>query len=131
MLNKALQILNNMHEDENVLALKNIISSYANSTKIYMLRYKGKPVTFYITNHDADFSNGSTVYLDTDSTSIYLLIRSQSPLLIEKSTILYETYILEYASPERLSVSSTRQLMLYVHQTGAFSSQRDSRSSTV
>lgn len=68
MLDKALQILNNMYEDENVLALKNIISSYVNSTKIYMLRYKGKPVTFYITNHDADFSNGSTVYLDTDST---------------------------------------------------------------
>lgn len=67
MLDKALQILNNMYEDENVLALKNIISSYVNSTKIYMLRYKGKPVTFYINSHDADFSNGSTVYLDTDS----------------------------------------------------------------
>ena len=67
MLNKSLQILNNMYEDENVLALKNIISSYVNSTKIYMLRYKGRPVTIYIWSHDADFSNGSTIYLDADS----------------------------------------------------------------
>lgn len=68
MLNKALQILNNMYEDENVIALKNIISSYINGTKTYMLRYKGKPVTFSISVHNADFSNESTIYLDTDST---------------------------------------------------------------
>lgn len=68
MLEHALNILNKMDDtDENVLALKNIISSYVNSTKIYMLRYKGRPVTFYINTHAADFSNGSTVYLDTDS----------------------------------------------------------------
>ena len=68
MLRKALQILDNMYEDENVISLKNILNSYINSTKIYTLRYKGKPVTFSINTHNADFSNGSTIYLGTDPT---------------------------------------------------------------
>lgn len=68
MLEQMMGILNNMAEDGNVKALKVLVKAMKQGSRIYMLRYKGKPVTFYINTHDADFSNGSTVYLDTDST---------------------------------------------------------------
>ena len=69
MLSKAIQILDNMDSmDPNVITLKQLLESHLNNSKVYMLRYKGKPVTFSINTHNADFSNGSTIYLDDDGT---------------------------------------------------------------
>ena len=69
MIKQALNILDNMDSmDPNVITLKQLLESHLNNSKVYMLRYKGKPVTFSINTHNADFSNGTTIYLGIDST---------------------------------------------------------------
>ena len=68
MLNKALQIVECMDQsDANVIALKSILNSIQNGSKLYMLKHKGKFLRFYVSQHDADFSMGSTVYLNEDT----------------------------------------------------------------
>lgn len=70
MLEHALNILDKMDDtDENVIALKSVLLSYANGTKLYMLKYKGEFVTFNMNTHNSDFSNGYTVYLSNDKTN--------------------------------------------------------------
>lgn len=68
MLEQMMQILNTMEEDGNVKALKGLVNAMEQESRIYFLEYKGKKVHYTIDEHDADFSNGSTVYLNTDET---------------------------------------------------------------
>ena len=66
MLKQALQIIENMPQDENTLALKNIINSILNSSRIYMLYYKGKPLRFYTQTNYGEFCNEISYYLTLD-----------------------------------------------------------------
>lgn len=70
MLKQALEILEKMDQtDANVIALKQLLTSTSNSTKLYMLYYKGEPLRFYsYGNEDAEFCNGTTFQLTTDKT---------------------------------------------------------------
>ena len=68
MLAQMMQILNTMEEDGNVKALKVLVNAMKRESRIYFLEYKGKKVHYTIDAHNADFSNGSTVYLNTDET---------------------------------------------------------------
>lgn len=66
MLKQALQIIENMPQDENTLALKNIINSILDSSRIYMLYYNGKPLRFYTQTNYGDFCNEISYYLTRD-----------------------------------------------------------------
>lgn len=66
MLKQALQIIENMPQDENTLALKNIINSILDSSRIYMLYYKGKPLRFYTRTNCGEFCNEISYYLTRD-----------------------------------------------------------------
>lgn len=66
MLKQALQIIENMPQDENTLALKNIINSILDSSRIYMLYYKGKPLRFYTRINCGEFCNEISYYLTRD-----------------------------------------------------------------
>lgn len=66
MLKEALQIIENMPQDENTLALKNIINSILDSSCIYMLYYKGKPLRFYTRTNCGEFCNEISYYLTRD-----------------------------------------------------------------
>ena len=66
MLKQALQILENMPQDENTLALKNIINSILDSSRIYMLYYNGKPLRFYTQTNYGHFCNEISYYLTRD-----------------------------------------------------------------
>lgn len=66
MLKEALQIIENMPQDENTLALKNIINSILDSSRIYMLYYKGKPLRFYTRTNCGEFCNEISYYLTRD-----------------------------------------------------------------
>lgn len=67
MLKEALQIIENMPQDENTLALKNIINSILDSSRIYMLYYKGKPLRFYTQTNYGEFCNAFSYHLNTDT----------------------------------------------------------------
>lgn len=66
MLEQMMQILDTMEEDGNVKALKVLVNAMKQESRIYFLEYKGKKVHYTIDEHNADFSNGYTVYLNTD-----------------------------------------------------------------
>ena len=66
MLEQMMQILNTMEEDGNVKALKVLVNAMKQESRIYFLEYKGKKVHYTVDAHNADFSNGYTVYLNTD-----------------------------------------------------------------
>lgn len=68
MLEQMMQILNTMEEDGNVKALKGLVNAMKQESRIYFLEYKGKKVHYTIDEHNADFSNDYTVYLNTDET---------------------------------------------------------------
>lgn len=68
MIEQMMQILNTMEEDGNVKALKVLVNAMKQESRIYFLEYKGKKVHYAINEHNADFSNGYTVYLNTDET---------------------------------------------------------------
>lgn len=69
MLQECLNILNEMNqEDINVQTLKTLISATLQKNRVFYLEYEGKKLRYYITVHDAEFSNGSTFYLSTDLT---------------------------------------------------------------
>ena len=68
MLQECLNILDGMdQEDTNVQTLKTLISATLQKNRVFYLEYEGKKLCYKILNHDADFSNGSTFYLTTDS----------------------------------------------------------------
>ena len=68
MLQECLNILDGMNqEDVNVQTLKTLISATLQKNRVFYLEYEGKKLCYKILNHDADFSNGSTFYLTTDS----------------------------------------------------------------
>lgn len=66
MLRQALHIIENMPQDENTMALKNIINSVLKSQCIYMLYYKGKPLRFYTQTNTGEFCNEVSYYLTLD-----------------------------------------------------------------
>lgn len=66
MLRQALRIIENMPQDENTMALKNIINSVLKSQRIYMLSYKGKPLRFYTQTNTGEFCNEVSYYLTLD-----------------------------------------------------------------
>ena len=68
MLEQMMQILNTMEEDGNVKALKGLVNAMKQESRIYFLEYKGKKVHYTIDEHNADFSNDYTIYLNTDET---------------------------------------------------------------
>lgn len=68
MLEQMMQILNTMEEGGNVKALKGLVNAMKQESRIYFLEYKGKKVHYTINEHNADFSNDYTVYLNTDET---------------------------------------------------------------
>ena len=69
MLQECLNILDGMdQEDTNVQALKTLISATLQKDKVFYLEYEDKKLTYYVTAHDAEFSNGCTFYLSTDLT---------------------------------------------------------------
>ena len=68
MLEQMMQILNTMEEDGNVKALKGLVNAMKQESRIYFLEYKGKKVHYTIDEHNADFSNDHTIYLNTDET---------------------------------------------------------------
>lgn len=65
MLDQMIEILNTMEEDGNVKALKALVNAMKQESRIYFLEYKGKKLHYTINEHGADFSNGSTYYLNT------------------------------------------------------------------
>ena len=67
MLNQALQIIENMPKDANTLALKNIINSVLDSSRIYMLYYNGEALRFYIRKNQGDYYNEVSYHLNLDS----------------------------------------------------------------
>lgn len=67
MIQQMTEILNNMDQtDGNVKALKVLVNAMKQESRIYFLEYKGKKVHYIVDVHNADFSNGYTVYLNTD-----------------------------------------------------------------
>ena len=71
MLDQMMEILNNMEEDGNVKALKALVNAMKQESRIYFLEYKGKKLQYTINEHNADFSNGSTIELCVNGDAIW------------------------------------------------------------
>lgn len=66
-IKQALNILDNMDDlDPNVMTLKTLLNSLENDTKFYMLRYKGKYVTFNVTVDHRGYGSEGTYTLNTE-----------------------------------------------------------------
>ena len=66
-LQEIKKYLNNIPEDENVIAAKALLDSIMSETRLYMLYYNGKPLHFTIdSNEGAEFCNDTTVELTDD-----------------------------------------------------------------